>query len=585
MYRNINKELAKIFREMAMIYEFIGKDEDKFRALTYQRVANLLEDLPDDVRNYLISGKLEEIRGIGSHTIEKIKEYIQTGKISKYEELKKLVPPDFLQLMEIPGFGPKTLKRIYEELGITTKEELIKALKDGRIASLKGFGEKKVKNMLKGLELYEASQKRLILWEALEIGRSLVEKLKNLKEIKNIELAGSLRRKKETIGDIDILVSANQQDREKIINYFVNLEDVKEILAKGDTKASVLIKQKERQVDLRVINPDEWGSALQYFTGSKEHNVHMRDIAKSKGLKVSEYGVFIASTGEKIAGETEEGVYEAIGMQWIPPELREDRGEIELALEKKLPKLVELSDIKGDLHVHSTWTDGMNTIQQIIEFVRERYKYEYIAITDHSKSVRVAHGLSEEDLLRQIEEIDKLNKLIGFDFIKKGIEVDILLDGSLDLSDEVLSKLDWVVASIHTHFNRDNTDRIIKACENPYVTAIGHPTGRIFGQREGYPVSDEILKVAKETGTALEINAQPNRMDLNEVWVKKGKEIGVKFVISTDSHSFGNFAYMEIGVAIARRGWCTKEDILNTRSWKEIQKFVNAKRKKFGVLK
>ncbi|GAB6072576.1 DNA polymerase/3'-5' exonuclease PolX [Venenivibrio stagnispumantis] len=585
MYRNINKELAKIFREMAMIYEFIGKDEDKFRALTYQRVANLLEDLPDDVRNYLISGKLEEIRGIGSHTIEKIKEYIQTGKISKYEELKKLVPPDFLQLMEIPGFGPKTLKRIYEELGITTKEELIKALKDGRIASLKGFGEKKVKNMLKGLELYEASQKRLILWEALEIGRSLVEKLKNLKEIKNIELAGSLRRKKETIGDIDILVSANQQDREKIINYFVNLEDVKEILAKGDTKASVLIKQRERQVDLRVINPDEWGSALQYFTGSKEHNVHMRDIAKSKGLKVSEYGVFIASTGEKIAGETEEGVYEAIGMQWIPPELREDRGEIEIALEKKLPKLVELSDIKGDLHVHSTWTDGMNTIQQIIEFVRERYKYEYIAITDHSKSVRVAHGLSEEDLLRQIEEIDKLNKLIGFDFIKKGIEVDILLDGSLDLSDEVLSKLDWVVASIHTHFNRDNTDRIIKACENPYVTAIGHPTGRIFGQREGYPVSDEILKVAKETGTALEINAQPNRMDLNEVWVKKGKEIGVKFVISTDSHSFGNFAYMEIGVAIARRGWCTKEDILNTKSWKEIQKFVNAKRKKFGVLK
>lgn len=585
MYRNINKELAKIFREMAMIYEFIGKDEDKFRALTYQRVANLLEDLPDDVRNYLISGKLEEIRGIGSHTIEKIKEYIQTGKISKYEELKKLVPPDFLQLMEIPGFGPKTLKRIYEELGITTKEELIKALKDGRIASLKGFGEKKVKNMLKGLELYEASQKRLILWEALEIGRSLVEKLKNLKEIKNIELAGSLRRKKETIGDIDILVSANQQDREKIINYFVNLEDVKEILAKGDTKASVLIKQRERQVDLRVINPDEWGSALQYFTGSKEHNVHMRDIAKSKGLKVSEYGVFIASTGEKIAGETEEGVYEAIGMQWIPPELREDRGEIELALERKLPKLVELSDIKGDLHVHSTWTDGMNTIQQIIEFVRERYKYEYIAITDHSKSVRVAHGLSEEDLLRQIEEIDKLNKLIGFDFIKKGIEVDILLDGSLDLSDEVLSKLDWVVASIHTHFNRDNTDRIIKACENPYVTAIGHPTGRIFGQREGYPVSDEILKVAKETGTALEINAQPNRMDLNEVWVKKGKEIGVKFVISTDSHSFGNFAYMEIGVAIARRGWCTKEDILNTKSWKEIQKFVNAKRKKFGVLK
>ncbi len=581
---NINKDLANIFKKMAAIYEFL---DDRFRAMAYQRAAHIIEDLPDDVRNYIATGKLYMIRGIGPSIASKIEEYVKTGKIQKYEELKKKVPEDFIELIDLPGFGPKTLKRIYEELGISTKEELIKALKDGRIEQLEGFGPKKVENMLKGLQMYEISKRRIILWEALQISRYLTEKLKkNLKEIHKIEVVGSTRRRKETIGDLDILVTADDKDRLKIMDFFTSLEEVSEVLVKGPKKSSVIMKfeGKERQVDLRIFKDEEWGAALQYFTGSKQHNIHLREIAKEKGLKINEYGVFKADTEEKVAGETEESVYKAVGMDWIPPELREDRGEIEAAMEHKLPELVELKDIKGDLHVHSTWSDGVVSIKDIVDFVRKNYRYEYIVITDHSKSQRVAHGLDEERLLEELKEIQLINKMAGLDFVKKGIEVDILLDGSLDLSDEVLSQLDWVVASVHSHFSRDNTDRIIKAMENPYVNAIGHPTGRLIGLREPYPVDmDAVIKAAKETGTALEINAQPRRMDIDEIWIRKAVENGVKLVISTDAHNLGNFAFMEIGVSIARRGWATKKDILNTGSWKEIQKFVNQKRKKFGV--
>lgn len=312
MYRNINKELANILRNISLIYEFL---EDRFRSIAYQRASQIVEDLPEDIRNYIQSGEIQHLRGIGSSIQEKIVEYINTGRIKKYEELQKLIPSDFLELMEVQGFGPKTLKRINQELGINTREELIKALKDGRVASLKGFGEKKVQNMLKALEVYQKSQKRVLLWEALSIGNRILQELNKLKEVKQIELAGSVRRRKETVGDIDILVACAEEDREKVLNYFTNLEDVKEVIAKGDTKASVIIHEKDRQVDLRVLSPREWGSGLQYFTGSKDHNVHLRDIAKSKGLKVSEYGVFDATTGQKIAGETEEEVYKAVGLR------------------------------------------------------------------------------------------------------------------------------------------------------------------------------------------------------------------------------------------------------------------------------
>ncbi|RUM59276.1 MAG: DNA polymerase/3'-5' exonuclease PolX [Persephonella sp.] len=583
---NINKDLANIFKRMGAIYEFLG---DKFRSLAYYKASEILEDLPDDVRNYILNGKLYSIRGIGQGIATKIEEYVETGKIEKYEELKQLVPEDFLELMDLKGIGPKTLKRLYDELGIKTKDELIKALKDGRVEKLKGFGKKKVERILKSLELYEISKKRIILWEALQISRYLKDTLKNSlsKEIKKIEVVGSIRRRKETIGDIDILIACDEKDRLKIADFFISIPEVSFVIGKGEKKTSVIMKfdNRERQVDIRFFNLNEWGSALQYFTGSKEHNVHVREIAKEKGLKFNEYGVFKVDTEERIAGETEEGVYKALGMEWIPPEMREDRGEVELALQGKIPKLVELKDIKGDLHIHSTWSDGVNSIKDIAYFVREKYKYEYIVITDHSKTQRVANGLDEERLLKEIEEVKLLNKMMGWEFIKIGTEVDILLDGSLDLSDEILSQLDWVVASVHSHFNRDNTDRILKAMENPYVNAIGHMTGRLIGIREGFKVNmNEVLKKAKETGTALEINSQPRRMDIDEHWVKRAVEEGVKMVISTDSHSLGNFAYMEIGVSIARRGWATKKDILNTGSWEDIKKFVNEKRKKFGAV-
>ncbi len=580
---NINKDLADIFYKMAAIYDFKG---ETFRARAYERAAHIIEDLPEDIRHYIEEGKLQNIRGIGSGIASKIEEYVKTGKISKYEELKKEIPEDFIELIDFPGIGAKSLKRISEELGITTKDELIEALKDGRVAKLKGFGEKKVENMLKALKMYEIANKRMLLWHALELANHIVDQLKQLKEVNKIEVAGSIRRRKATIGDIDILVSAKDEDRNKIMDYFANLPEVKEVLVKGDKKTSVIIKTnsgRERQVDLRIFRDDEWGAALQYFTGSKQHNVKVRNLAKEKGLKLNEYGVFKVDTNEKIAGKTEEEVYNAIGLPYIVPELREDRGEVEAALEGKLPKLVELSDIKGDMHVHSNWSDGFNSLDEIANFVKNKYNYEYIVITDHSKSQRVAHGLDEERLIKEIEEIRKLNQMLGFDFIKIGSEVDILLDGSLDFSDDVLSKLDFVVASVHSHFNRDNTDRILKAMENPYVNVIGHPTGRLIGIREGYPVDLEaVIKKAKETGTALEINAQPLRMDLDDIWIRRAVDEGVMLTISTDSHNLGSFEYMKQGVWLARRGWATKENILNTRSWEDVKKFVNEKRKKLG---
>ncbi|HIQ25500.1 MAG TPA: DNA polymerase/3'-5' exonuclease PolX [Persephonella sp.] len=580
---NINKDLANILYKMAAIYEF---KDDTFRARAYERAAHIVEDLPDDIRNYVKEGKLLSIKGIGPGIASKIEEYIKNGKISKYEELKKEVPEDFIELIDFPGIGAKSLKKIYQELGITTKSELIKALKDGRVEQLKGFGKKKVEGMLKAIKMHEVAQRRMLLWYALELAKYIVEELKQLKEIKKIEIAGSIRRRKVTIGDIDILVVADDNDRYKIMDFFISLPEVKEVLVKGDKKTSVIIKTKsgrERQVDLRIFREDEWGAALQYFTGSKEHNVHVREIAKEKGLKLNEYGVFKVDTEEKIAGKTEEEVYNAIGLPYIVPELREDRGEIEAALKGELPDLVEFSDIKGDMHVHSNWSDGVNSIDEIIRFVKERYKYEYIIITDHSKSQRVAHGLDENRILKEIEEIKKLNKLIGFDFIKIGTEVDILLDGSLDFPDEILAKLDFVVASVHSHFKRDNTDRILKAMENPYVNVIGHPTGRLIGVREGYPLDlDIVIKKAKETGTALEINCQPLRMDIEDTWIRRAVEEGVMLVISTDSHNLGSFEYMKQGVWLARRGWATKKNILNTRSWSEVVKFVNEKRKKMG---
>ncbi len=574
-----NKLLANIFSDMAAIYRYEGSEE-KFRALAYQKASRVLEGLQEDVSVYMKQRTLEEIPGIGESIAEKIKEFITTGKIKKYEEIKKLVPHEIMELMEVKGFGPESLRRIHTELKIGSKEELIKALQDGRISKLKGFGSKKVENMMRGLKLHKAVEERMLLWDALEAGEKVVAWLKQLNEVKQVELAGSLRRKKETIGDIDVLITCTQKSRKKIVDHFIAPGLAKEVLLKGGTKASIIVKDLNKQVDLRLVNEDEWGSALQYFTGSREHNIHLRTIAKEKGYKISEYGIFLIKNDKKIASQTEEDIYNTLGFQVMPPEMREDKGEIELALKHKIPKLISLDDIHGDLHMHSVWSDGINTIEDIARHVMKNYPYEYIVLTDHSKSERIANGMDEKEILKQIREINKINEKLGKAFIKKGVEVDILSDGKLDLSDEVLSQLDWVNAAVHSNFNRDNTDRIIKACENPYVYNIAHPTGRLIGSREPYKVDmEKVVEAAKATNTALEINSQPVRMDLNDDMAMNAREKGVKLVINTDSHNLNQFNYMKLGIYIARRSWCKAEDILNTNSWKEIEKFIARKRK------
>lgn len=574
-----NNKLATIFKEMSSIYKYMGAEE-RFRAISYGKASKVIDNLQDDVSIYIKKSTLEELPGIGESISEKIKEFIKTGEIKKYELLKKNTPHELIDMMEIRGFGPQSLKRIYNELNISTKKELINAIKDGRIQNLKGFGKAKTDGMLRGLKLHKIIEERMLLWDAMLVGKIIVDWLIQVPEIIQIEIAGSLRRKKETIGDIDILISCENKHRKKIINHFTNQSITQQIIAKGTTKASIIITEYEKQIDLRIIDKDDWGSALLYFTGSKEHNIHLRTIAKEMGYKLSEYGVYKTDGEIKIASKTEEEIYSKLGFQMIPPEMREDKGEIELAKENKIPKLLSLEDIKGDLQMHSLWSDGISSIEDITKFIKRNYNYEYIAITDHSKSSRIANGLDEKKILNQIKEIELINEKLGENFVKTGIEVDILPNGKIDISDEVLSQLSWVTASIHSGFKNDNTDRIIRACENPYILCIGHPTGRLIGEREAYKVEmKQIIEIAKQTNTALEINAQPKRMDLNDEYCMNAIENGVKLVISTDSHTLQNFEYMTLGVSIARRAWCKSSNILNTMKWLEIEKWIKKKRK------
>ena len=579
MMPSTNKELAKIFKSMSNIYQYMG-GEERFRALAYQKVARVLNNLPEDVSVYIQNDTVEDIPGVGEGIADKIREFIKSGKIKRYEELKKTVPVDLLEMMEITGFGPQSLKRIHEELKIKTKEQLIDALQKGTISKVKGFGKKKVENMLHGLKLHKTIEERILLWQALEIGDKILKEFKSIKEVHQTELAGSIRRGKETIGDIDVLVSAFEKDRKKIVSTFISFPFVKEVLAKGDTKASVIIKDDNRQVDLRIVEEDEWGAAMIYFTGSKEHNIRLRTIAKERGFRISEYGLFDVKTNKLIAGKTEKDIYEFLGFQWMPPEMREDKGELGLAAKRKIPELVCLEDMKGDMQMHSTWSDGEMDIEELAKFVLKNYPYEYIVLTDHSQAVKVAGGMNEKEFSKQIKAIRQVNKKLGKEFLKAGAEVDIKADGTLDLKDELLKELDWVCASIHYGLKNDNTERIIAACQNPYVNCIGHPSGRLIGKRDAYPVNwKKIFQVAKQTHTAFEINCQPDRMDLNDELTKQAKESVVKLVISTDSHQKMNFSFIRLGITIARRAWCQKKDILNTYNWKNIEAFVKLKRK------
>jgi DNA polymerase (family 10) len=573
-----NQEIAKLLRMMAVYLEMKGI---AFKPQAYEKAAYSVEALDEDIEEFVRKkGKagLMSLPGVGESIAEKIIEYLKTGQIKELEELKKEVPVDVETLTSIEGVGPKTVYKLYKALGIKNLEDLERACKEHKIRRLPGFGAKSEEKILKGIEFFKQSGKRFILGFIFPLVEELVNYLKESGLAKEVVPAGSYRRRKETVGDIDILAVSDKP--EKLMSYFVSFPEVDYIYGQGPTKTMVRLKN-GLDVDLRVVSEESFGAALAYFTGSKDHNIQMRELAIKKGWKLNEYGLF--DKNEKmIAGRTEEEIYEALDLEWIPPEMRENKGEIELARQRKLPKLIEYGSLKGDLQVQTNWSDGQNSIEEMVEMAI-KLGLEYICITDHTKSLQVAGGLDEERFLKQFEEIERLNKKYKSKItILKGAEVNINKDGSLDISDEILAKMDFVGAAIHSYFDLPRsvqTERIKKAMLNPYVDCIFHPTGRIINRRPPYEVDiDEIIDFAKKTGTILEIDAYPDRLDLRDDHIRKCVEKGVKMVIDSDAHSVLHLKFLDLGVSQARRGWARKEDILNTLPLKEFLK--NLKRNK-----
>lgn len=566
-----NQEVADVFYQIADLLEIKGELPFKVRA--YRRAAQRIETLERDIEEIWKQGKLRSIPGIGESMAKKIEELIKTGKLQYLENLKKEIPEELIRLMEIPGLGPKKALILYKKLGITTIEQLREACKQGRLRFLEGFGEITERNIIRGIEMLERSRGRALINVAYDDGYRIVEYLRQNKDVLKIDIAGSLRRMKETIGDIDILVSSLNPD--SVMDMFVKYPDVKEVLVKGSKKTSVILRD-GIQVDVRVVKPESFGAALQYFTGSKDHNIQVRNLAIKKGLKINEYGVFRKDNDEYIAGRTEEEVYRAIGLQYIEPELRENRGEIELAQQGKLPKIVKYEEIKGDFHIHSKWSDGTASIEEIAKR-GEEMGLEFVGIADHSASLRVAYGLSEEKVMEKINEIRKVQEKFEIR-IFAGTECDIKPDGSLDYSNKVLKALDFAYAAVHSKFKmsrKEMTERIVKAMQNEYINMLAHPTVRLIGKRDPIDVDlERIFEVAKETDTFLEINAFPDRLDLNDVHAKAAKEMGAKMVIGTDAHALDHMRFLKFGTAMARRGWLEKEDILNTYDLSKIEKIL-----------
>ncbi|MCK4263888.1 MAG: DNA polymerase/3'-5' exonuclease PolX [Candidatus Aminicenantes bacterium] len=562
-----NKEIAIIFSRIADALEIKG--ETGFKVIAYRKASRILEDLTEDIEDISKEKRLQDISGIGSGIAKKIEEYLKTGYMKKFDEALSDIPEGLFELLNIQNVGGKTVHLAYKQLGVKSLEDLKRVIDDGSLARLYGLGEKKVENIKKGITIYEHAQERIHIFEAANIVEEVIDYLKEAPHIGRISPAGSLRRMRETVGDIDIL--ATGKDGAKIIDYFTQFPGVTRTLAAGKTKGSVMISAEkgERQVDLRIVDESEYGSALQYFTGSKAHNIKLRSLAKEMGLKISEYGVFRGE--KKIAGTKEEEIYRTLNLAFIHPELREDRGEIELAAKNKLPRIVESTDIRGDLHVHSQYSDGSLSIEKIAESAKN-LGYEYIAVCDHSQAAKYANGLSPERLRNQIDEIDSINRHLKGIKILKGTEVDILQDGRLDFPDEILKDLDIVVAAIHSGFKRNVTERMLKAMENPYVTIIAHPSGRLISGREGYDVDlENVIEGAQKFGVVLELNAYYDRLDLNEFYLKKAKDKGIKISLGTDTHHAGGLEMMRFGVGIARRAWLEKKDIINCLSYEDIR--------------
>ncbi len=516
-------------------------------------------------------GGLEELEGIGKDLAGKIKEYLDTGGLKFYDDLKKEFPEGVIDLLSIPGVGPATAKIVYEKSKVKDIDDLEALARAGKLQGLPGIQKKTEENILKGIALLKAGRERLLLGRALPLSEEIIASLRKLPEVKEIVACGSLRRMKETVRDLDILVVSTRP--QKVMDVFVGLPVVKQVNAHGATKSSVVTGE-GIQADLRVVEPESFGAALVYFTGSKTHNIRIRELAKRKGLKINEYGVYDLKTEKRIAGKTEEDIYRSLGMQYIPPEMREDAGEVEAAQEKKIPRLVELADIRGDLHVHTRASDGADTIMELVEYAR-KLGYRYLAITEHSRSLKIAGGLSDKELAAQVEEIRKLNKKLKGFTVLAGTEVDIDNEGKLDFPDALLAELDIVVASIHTGFKQSKeklTARIVRACENRRVNVISHPTGRLMGEREPYDLDfDKVLAACRRTNTALEINSYPQRLDLTDVNCRRAKETGVKMVINTDAHVLAQMEAMRLGVSVARRGWLEKADVLNTLEVEELK--------------
>jgi len=570
---SLNYAIADIFDEMGQILEFQGENVFKIRA--YYKAAQVLRDLTEDIAELARADRLNELPGIGSELSKKITEFIQTGKMSAYEKLKSQIPEGLLELMEISGLGPKTVAKLHKNLSINDINDLKKAVEDGSLLTLPGIREKTVKNIKRGIELFFIRRKRILLGEALPLAEEIMDAVKKIKGVKHTDFAGSLRRMKETIGDIDILAIAD--NGLEVVKAFSELPFVHNVLDVGETKGSILLEN-GLQVDLRVLNEDEYGSALLYFTGSKEHNIHLRTLAKDRGLKISEYGIF---RGEKwICGKTEQEMYEKLHMKWIPPELREDRGEIEVSLNDALPELIKPSDIQGDLHIHSKWSDGKQSIEEIANAAK-KLGYKYIAICDHSQAVKVANGLSIDRIKKQLDEIDKLNEKLKGITVLKGTEVDIKPNGELDFPDSILEKLDVVVAAIHLGFKESKeqiTNRIVRAIKHPYVDIIAHPTGRVINQRDPYAVDLElVIEKTAEYKKALEINSYYDRLDLNDVNARKSASKGVLLAINTDAHKISELNMIRFGIAVARRGWLTKKNVLNTFPLQQLKKFLDRK--------
>lgn len=563
-----NTKISDIFEDIADILEFQGENVFKIRA--YRKAAANLRSISEDVSEHADKDTLTDIPGIGKDLAEKIKEILKTGFLKYYEKLKKSVPKGVLEIMGIQGIGPKTAKLLFNELNIDSISKLKKCAQQHKLSKLPHLKEKTEQNILNGINLLEKSSESMLLGEALHVAESIVGYLKNKKPIEKIDIAGSTRRMKETIRDIDILVASKKS--EKAADVFINMPQVNRILAQGETRSSVLMKD-GTQVDLRVVKPESYGAALLYFTGSQAHNIHLRELAIKKGLKINEYGVFRKKANKKIAGETEEEVYSAVGLEFIPPELREDKGEIEASKAGKLPQLIKFEDIKGDFHVHSLWSDGAYSIEEIARYCK-KIGYEYVVISDHSKSLKIARGLAEKDLAKKNKEIDAINKKIKGFKILKGAEVDIASSGRLDYPDSVLKDLDIVFAAIHIGFKQSKeiiTKRILKAMDNKYVNVLAHPTGRLLNSREPYAVDmTAVLKHAKETNTAIEINGNPQRLDLDDVNSRAAQTLGVKIALTTDAHHLESLRFMRYAVAVARRGWLTKKNMLNTLSAKEL---------------